>query len=281
VARSRVRHRVGAVALIAIALGASGPAARATVTIGQIGPPSGTICEGDDLVQPTVTSGNSYVVPGTGTITTWTTYGGPTGGVSETMKILRLTAAPATYQVVGHSGPQPVSANGTAGNTFTAKIPVKPGDVLGANAASYCVLDVPGEQYGYHVGGLADGQQAPFGLGNNFRLNIQATFVPENGFQVRSVRRNRNKGTATLAFDLSNPGVLTATGRGATARSIGAHTSKTVGAGVARLVIKAKGKKRRKLNQDGTVKVPVSITYTPTGGDPNTQGFPLVLKKNV
>jgi hypothetical protein len=232
------------------------------------------------MAQPTVTSGNSYVAPGTGTITSWTTYGGPSGGVELSLKVFRLTAAPATYQAVGHSGPHPVSANGTAGNTFPANIPVKPGDVLGVNGSSYCVLSVPGEQYRYYLGDLPDGQQAAFSTGNNFRLNVQATFVPDNAFTAGKVKRNTNKGTATVSFDLPNAGDLAGSGSGARVSSASAAESKAVQAGVAKLKVKAKGSKRRTLDRTGQVTLKLKITYTPTGGDPKTQKLKLKLLKS-
>ena len=63
--------------------------------------------------------------------------------------------------------------------------------------------------------------------------------------------------------------------------SAGAVTSKAVPAGVATLLIKAKGKKKRKLNDTGKVKLPLSVTYTPTGGDPKTLPVKVKLKKKV
>jgi hypothetical protein len=45
--------------------------------------------------------------------------------------------------------------------------------------------------------------------------------------------------------------------------------------------VKAKGKKLRTLNDTGKVKVTASVTYTPTGGDPQTQQLKVKLKKNV
>ena len=44
---------------------------------------------------------------------------------------------------------------------------------------------------------------------------------------------------------------------------------------------KAKGKKKRKLNETGKVKLNVAVTYTPTGGDPSTQSVKVKLKKNI
>ena len=56
-------------------------------------------------------------------------------------------------------------------------------------------------------------------------------------------------------------------------------TSKSVGVGSAQLLIKAKGRKKRKLKKNGKVKLNVGITYTPTGGDPATQSLKVKLRK--
>jgi hypothetical protein len=45
------------------------------------------------------------------------------------------------------------------------------------------------------------------------------------------------------------------------------------------LTIRAEGKKKRKLNKRGKVKVSPNVTYTPTGGDPATQSRKLKLRK--
>jgi hypothetical protein len=111
---------------------------------------------------------------------------------------------------------------------------------------------------------------------------VFAVFVdPTNAFTLGKTALNKKKGTATLNLTLPNPGQLTASGNGVKASSAGARTSKSVGAGQAQLLIKAKGKKKRKLNETGKVKLNVAVTYTPTGGDPNTQSVKVKLKKNV
>ena len=57
--------------------------------------------------------------------------------------------------------------------------------------------------------------------------------------------------------------------------------SKSVPAGLAQLLIKARGKKQKKLNETGKVKLNVAVTYTPTGGDPNTQSTKVKLRKKL
>ena len=111
-----------------------------------------------------------------------------------------------------------------------------------------------------------------------------AVFVkPSNAFTLGEITRNKRKGTATLTVNVPNPGDLTASGKGVTASGAsGAVISKAVIApGAAQLLIKAKGKKKRKLNDTGKVKLNVAITFTPTGGDPSTQSLKVKLKKKL
>ena len=129
---------------------------------------------------------------------------------------------------------------------------------------------------------LADGSTAP--PKNTYphtELAFNAQVAPTNSFTPGAVTRNKKKGTATLAFNLPNPGDLAGSGQGAQVASAGAVTSNAVPAGTATLVVKAKGKKKRKLNQKGKVKLNVAVTYTPTGGDPSTQSVKVKLKKKL
>ena len=86
--------------------------------------------------------------------------------------------------------------------------------------------------------------------------------LQRNGKRAR--RRSRSTSPTPVSW-LSGNGVETA---GAVAVST---------PGDVELLIRAKGKKRRKLNQTGKVKVQPTVTYTPTGGDPATQSQKLKL----
>ena len=291
--RSRfVGHLTLAATLVALALTASTSPAAASLTLGQLAPTSGDVAtvsaDAEDRLQPTVTSGNGYVVPATGGITAWTVTSWSTiasgDAVQMAMKMFRKLADPATYTVVGHDGPRFLTPGVV--NTFTASIAVKPGDVLGvgypggSNVAP-CCFDVPGEHLLTRPGFLADGQSGDFSLAS-LRVNVTAVLVPLNAFTPGSVKRNKKKGTATLTVNVPNPGELTGSGNGAKVASAGrAAISKAVSPGNAQLLIKAKGKKQRKLDERGKVKLNVAVTYTPTGGDPSTQSLKVKLKKKL
>jgi hypothetical protein len=162
---------------------------------------------------------------------------------------------------------------------------VQPGDVLGLNQASgldgtACIFAVPGEPPSLvRLGNLADGDSGDFvPSSSDLRNNVSAVFVPTNTFSLGATTRDKKKGTATITATVPNPGELTASGNGVKAAA--AVISKVIPApGTAQLLIKAKGKKKRKLNETGKVKLRVDVTYTPTGGDPSTQSKKLRLQK--
>jgi hypothetical protein len=269
---------LGILATLSLTLGAS---AGASVTIGQVGDPKAGNCDaGVDFVQLGVSSGNQYVVPGNGTITSWTVEPGGDRG-TLTMKVFRKLGDPARFQVVGHAGPQTRTLGGVAGNTFPANIRVRLGDLLGLHTvtATPCAFKDPGGRFAMFPGDLADGAAADLGPSTEIALDIQAVFVPDNTFTFGGTTRNKKQGTATLKVNVPNPGELTGSGKDVKVAGA-AVISKTVTApGDVKLTIRAKGKKKRKLNATGAVTVTPKITYTPTGGDPSTQPTKLKLRK--
>lgn len=276
---------VGAAFLAALSLAASGSSATASVTIGQLVPAAEGCASNNDWAQLSVGSGTSYVVPGNGTITSWSHSAGAGVGQTMTMKIWRQVVAGTTYTAVGHDGPRALAPS--AINTFSANIPVRAGDILGfhsgALAPAACLSAItPGDTLLGRGGDAADGEPADFTPFSR-HLNITAVFEPakpSNSLTLGKVKRNTKKGTATITVNVPNPGELTGSGKGATvARASGAVTSEAVSAGNVQLRIEAKGKKKRKLNKRGKVTLKVAVTYTPTGGDSNTQSRKLKLKK--
>lgn len=270
----------------ACALGGAAPAAAST-TIGQVAPlnPPGT-CGGasSDIVQPTVTSGASYVVPAGGVaITSWSTSATAGSGQTYTLKVFRLVSGN-TYKIVGHDGPQMLT--GSVLNTFSTNVPVQPGDVLGlgrGTVGTNCVFSAPGEAFlvANFMNGN-DGDTETFTTSTGFRANISAVvgFKASNADTLGKVKLNKNNGTATLAVNVPGPGTLTLTGNGVKTQrpARNATASKTVSApGKVKLLVKAKGKKKKKLNKTGKVKVKVSVVFTPSAtggdvaGDPKTQ----------
>jgi hypothetical protein len=264
-----------------LVLAAASPAS-ASVTIGQLDPTPSASCQGTifDHVQPTVTSGNTYVVPSIPgasalIISSWSHNATVGAGQMLTMKAFRPLGG-ATYAVVGHDGPRLLTPS--ALNTFPASVPVKPGDVLGLHTpqltpGTACIYVVGGgETHPIRNGNLADGESGLFTTAAN-RLNISAVVSPSNLFTFGTVKRNKKKGTATLTVSVPNPGQLALAGTGLKARNAVAAA-----AGDLQLKIKATGKKRRKLNETGKVKVKPKVTFTPAGGDPKQQSLSVKLK---
>jgi hypothetical protein len=279
--------RLALTASLALAIGlASAASASATVTIGQLGVPAAGECGGADIdfVQPTVSAGNSYVVPpGSGQkIVSWSVNAPSGANQALTMKVYHQVSG-MTYKVVGHDGPHALTPS--AKNTFPTSLAVQPGDVLGmhkpSGVSSGCDFPAPGEN-GELISSFtdfADGATGTFSTASaNFRLSISAEVAspPSNDFSLGKLKKNKNKGTALLTVDVPGPGTLTLGGTGVKAqRSAGATISKEVTkAGPVTLKVKAKGKKKTKLLDNGKVKVKAQVTYTPSGdlpGTPNTE----------
>jgi hypothetical protein len=185
----------------------------------------------------------------------------------------------------GTSGPATPSGMGL--QSFSANLPISPGDLVGLDlldSSSSVAEATPAGSTIYEWGNngfLADGQTAPpANVYSNGELAFNADLVPTNTFSVGRTQRNKKKGTATLNLTLPNPGDLIASGNGVKAASTnGAVISKSVGAGAAQLLIKATGKKKRALNKKGKAKLNVTVTYTPRNGDPQTQPLAVKLKK--
>jgi virginiamycin B lyase len=84
---------------------------------------------------------------------------------------------------------------------------------------------------------------------------------PSNEFSFGKLKRSKRHGTATLIVLVPGPGNLALNGKGLVKQ----RTTKV------KLRIKAKGRKRRKLNRTGRVNVAAKVTYTPTFGLPATK----------
>jgi Ca2+-binding RTX toxin-like protein len=184
---SKLARTLSAAVMAVLWVTASASPAGAAVTIGQVAPttPAVDCGENQDLLQPTVTSGNAYIVPaGTGAITSWSTNADADADQMLTMKVFRKIGDPATYQVVGHDGPHPLSPSL---NTFPASVAVMPGDVLGLHVPSNpslgspsCRFSASGDTYLFKGGNLADGLSDVFAPGiANFRLNVSAVVEPD------------------------------------------------------------------------------------------------------
>jgi hypothetical protein len=274
---------IASVSALALAVGAS--SANASVTVGQIAPstPTPTCASPVDRVQLPVIDGNSYVVPANGTITSWSTNAGTSAGELK-MKVFRKVAGSVdTYTVVGHDGPRTLAVSSV--NTFASSVAVKTGDVLGLNSFSglpNCSFVATGDSYlrtPAPGGDLGDGASGSFSeTVADRRLNISAVLDPSNTLTFGQLVRNKKKGTATLTVNVPNAGQLDYSGTSIKIAETAAVKTVTA-AGPLKFRIKATGKKKRKLNETGKVKVKPRFTFTPTGGTARTQSRKLKLKK--
>jgi hypothetical protein len=215
-------------------------------------------------------------------ITAWSFHATPIAPTLLKLKVAR-PAGGNRFTIVGESPPK--SPAGGVLSTYTdVRIAVEPGDVIGfysesASDDAECFRSAPGFDlhFGIDEPPGSTAEYLPAALSS--QMSISAVLEPTNSFTLGKAKLNKKKGTATLTVNVPNPGELIGAGNGVKVAGA-AVISKTVpAAGSVNLKIRAKGKKKRKLNETGKVKVKPKITYTPTGGDPATQSKKLKLKK--
>jgi hypothetical protein len=264
------------------------PASAAPVIVGQLLAPNPLSCAGSPpytYLQPAVASGNSYVVPINGTITSWSFQAGAVPVPGLKLKVGR-PAGGNNYTIIAESPAPSETANSV--NNYPANIPVQTGDVIGMSESGGDCSVLTSQAGDIFETFAADvpprSTPTTFTPSNGVRFPVQAVVTPpppSNAFTFGKLKRNTHNGTATLAVNVPGPGTLSLSGNGVKAQRFGsAMASKTVTAtGTVKLLIRAKGAKRRTLNKTGKVKVKVRITFIPTGGDPSTQSRKLKLKK--
>jgi len=98
---------------------------------------------------------------------------------------------------------------------------------------------------------------------------------PSNEFSFGKVKKNKRKGTAKLTVDVPGAGELEL----AKTKKVKADEELAEAEGKVKLSIKPKGKAKRKLNRKGKAKVTAEVTYTPDGGEPNTEDKKIKLRK--
>ncbi len=281
--RSHIRAGLAVVTSLS-ALAISPAAGTASVTLGQLAPtPTTGFCAPDiDRLQATVTSGTSYVIPGGGTIKSWSTNAGPNASQKMTFKVFRRISG-VTYEVVAHDT-QPLVASQL--NTFTTGMTVRAGDVLGLNQPSgagqtYCDFPVTGDGYPFFYGNLADSSSGDFNHSQpDDRLNVSAVLSPSHKFSFGGVQLDKMDGTAKVSADIPGPGRLSAKGKDVKVGISGPTVAKTLtGPGKVKLKVKASGAGRKHLNHTGKLKVNLHVTYTPTGGTKHSEAKHLTLKK--
>lgn len=254
------------------------------VTVGQVATtPFGNCAGNADMLQHAVSSGASYTIPETGTISSWRTSAGTSAGQMYTLKIYR-EVSDLTYTVVAHDGPRAlVLGHGNSG-PFPTSIPVEPGDVLGLHtdtSGSDCVQAAgTGDVRLFRlVSDLGDGASDVFATATNSRLNISAQLDPTDTFTIVAVQYNKKKGSAILTVNVPNPGTVIVAGGGVQTGPDGRTLRKTTDApGDVKVTIRAMGKQKRRLERTGRVTINTKVRFRPTGVGLSSLNQPLKLK---
>jgi NHL repeat len=106
---------------------------------------------------------------------------------------------------------------------------------------------------------------------------LAAPVKPSNAFTLGKPKANKKKGTATISVDVPGPGQLQLSGKGV--KGVSAQASAVASASTVRLTVRAKGSSNKALKRKGKIKVTAAVTFTPTGGDPNTLSKKVQLKR--
>jgi hypothetical protein len=254
----------------------------------------------------TVPGTPSYETP-SGVLTSWRFHSsGDAAAGAVRLKIFRYTGTGLAYKVLAESSVKTLAPN--TGYEFNERIPVDQGDLLGLTAiddaeVGITVPNSPGNQMAQFGGGdIAPGQTGTATIAwPNLRPSVAATVesdLDKDGYGdesqdkcpvdpktqdlcqigVGKLKRNKEKGTAIIPVTVPGAGTLSLSGKGVVKqRATSAHrTTRVAGkavtsAGVVKLLVKAKGKTKRKLNRSGQVKVKSVVTYTPIDGPPVAQ----------
>jgi hypothetical protein len=105
---------------------------------------------------------------------------------------------------------------------------------------------------------------------------------PSNLISRGKLTLNKKKGTGKLAINVPGAGTLTAIakGKGKAKRIRNAGLTVTA-AGTVKAPLNPNGVGKKILNEKGKLKARIDVTFTPTGGLPNTQTYKVTLKKTL
>jgi hypothetical protein len=257
--------------------------------------------------------GGQYAAPFAGVITSWSFQSSSGGGSSPVKFKVGRRAGGDNFTIVGDSEFKNISAV-DALSTFPVRIPVLAGDLIGLHTEPASVFLCARAATGYVVHQSAFGEEvavgatATFSPMNDQQLGVSARLEPDcdsdgfgdetqdpdialckdRNFSFGRLKRNKKRGTATLTVEVPGPGTLVLVGKGLVKQRLGpasraasALAKAVSAAGQVKLTVEPKGKKRRRLDGTGTVKVKPKVTYTPSGGLPNTKARRIKLSKRL
>ena len=102
-------------------------------------------------------------------------------------------------------------------------------------------------------------------------VNVKAP----NDFSFGKVKKNKGKGTAKLTVNVPGPGDVEL----AKSKKLKGAEKRADSQGSVKLKVRARGNAKRKLADQGAVKVKAQVTFAPDGGDPSTKSKRLKLKR--
>jgi hypothetical protein len=197
--------------------------------------------------------------PVNGTVVKWRITGAKGGPFR--LRVLR-PAGGGSYKGIDTSRPASNPDLPALGlQTFPANLPIQAGDLIGLDNVDPTDQIGTANTAGAGVSGwsppLADGATAaPFLTVGNKEFGFNATVEP-TPFSFGKVKRNKHTGTATLTVNAPGPGRLVLFGKGLW--TVKRHATDV---GAVKLPIKAKGKERHKLNENGKRRVAAKVTFT-------------------
>jgi virginiamycin B lyase len=173
--------------------------------------------------------------------------------------------------------PQPVALalscdTGGATRTFSIASPPAHGGILGFSASTGSLTYTPNP--GFH-----GTDSFTYRATNKTATSSAATATVEvkasNEFSVGNAKKNKRRGTAKLTVNVPGPGGLQL----ANSKKVKGATTRAEAAGTLELLVKLKGKARKRLDEKGKMRVAVGVTFTPDGGDPAAQSANVKLVK--
>jgi hypothetical protein len=182
----------------------------------------------------------------------------------------------------------PVTPPIQATTSYDVQLPIQIGDYIGIDCCDPGVFEPDAEFFVTGGAAIRDEWQPTLADGaagrtpvrtNAYEVAVNAEIDPTSTFSLDVAAHNKRKGTATISAHLPNPGELAGSGKGVRVANAAIVSRDVRAPGKVRLLIRAKGKKKQKLNSTGRVRVRPEITYTPTGGSPNTRSVKLKLIK--
>ncbi|MGA9371517.1 MAG: hypothetical protein WBV53_06685 [Solirubrobacterales bacterium] len=211
--------------------------------------------------------------PVNGVVTSWRVKSGSSGMVR--LRVLHFVGG-TTFAGGPKTLPFPVGPGLSA--PIATALPIGLGEGVGLDSSMGMLdqaLNTSATEVNWFNPPLAEGDTRAGNAGGGYEVLVQATVEPTTAFSLGPVKRNKKKGKAIVTANLPNPGTLTYTHKGV--KVIG--PSAVSAPGPVNLVIKATGKKRKKLNRKGKTRVFLNVGFTPTGGATATQHANLKLVK--